>query len=340
MNPAWKTHSAFLYKRLRHRRPAVLAWLVIWLSLGTLGVAQEKTASQTKPGEAIAKLSAEADLVKKVVSNPWVIEWVSKAIELPTVETQTVSFNGKELIVDEEMFYYGRYGSPLAYARALDLAVSAGFRGENAARIFDFGYGGIGQLRMLALAGHDCVGVDVSPLLKTIYANANGPLKNGSVQLLDGRFPKEPALVAKVGAEYDLVVSKNVLKLGYIHPTRDVPDPKMVIDLGVDDAAFLASIAKMLKPKGLFVIYNFCPAKSPLDKPYIPWAEGESPFSKQAFQMAGFDVLHLDVKDDIEARRLAKALKWDANGGMNLESDLFAWYTIVRKRPEMENVQP
>ena len=260
--------------------------------------------------------------------------------KLPKVQARTLDYNSKDLIVDEELFYNGRYGSPLAYARALDVAVSAGFDGNKPARIFDFGYGSIGHLRMLALSGHECVGVDVAPLLKVIYANSSGPLDKGSVQVFDGRFPKETDLVAKIGTNYDLVISKNVLKLGYIHPTRDVPDPRMVIDLGVNDDLFLASVAKMLKPNGLFVIYNFCPAKSPKDKAYVPWAEGESPFSREAIEGAGLEVLHFDVNDDLEARRLAQALQWDTDGGLNLETDLFAWYTIARKRSDTGAVKP
>ena len=306
--------------------------LLAWLLFSVNGYSQDKKSSPAKAGEVIAKLALELDAAKLVVSNPWVIEWMSNVGKLPKVEPRTIPYNNKELVVDEELFYTGRYGSPLAYARALDLAVSAGFEGKAAARIFDFGYGSIGHLQMLALSGHHSVGVDVAPLLKAIYADSSGPLGNGSVEVLDGRFPKEDELTAKVGKNFDLVLSKNVLKLGYIHPTREVPDARMVIDLGVDDATFLTSIARLLKPNGLFVIYNFCPAKSPEDKPYVPWAEGESPFSKEAFESAGFEVLKFDVNDDTEARRLAHALHWDASGGMKLETDLFAWYTIVRKR--------
>ncbi len=312
---------------------SVRAVLITWLLFSQFGYTQDKNRLPTKAGEVVAKLALEVDAAKLVVSNPWVIEWMSTVDQLPKIEPRTITYNNRKLVVDEEMFYSGRYGSPLAYARVLDLAVSAGFRGKPSARIFDFGYGSIGHLKMLALSGQHCVGVDVAPLLKAIYADSSGSLGSGSVKVLDGRFPKDDELITQVGTDVDLILSKNVLKLGYIHPTREVPDSRMVIDLGVDDGTFLSSIAKTLKPNGLFVIYNFCPAKSPKDKPYVPWAEGESPFSKEAFQRAGFEVLHFDVKDDLEARRLARALNWDSSGGMNLETDLFAWYTIVRKRP-------
>ncbi|MFM7921041.1 MAG: hypothetical protein ACKPJJ_12505, partial [Planctomycetaceae bacterium] len=83
---------------------------------------------------------------------------------------------------------------------------------------------------------------------------------------------------------------------------------------------------------GLFCIYNFCPPKSPDDKPYIPWADGESPFTQEQFAAAGFEVLEFDVVDDEPARELGHLLGWDSDGGMNLKTDLFAWYTVVRRK--------
>jgi hypothetical protein len=38
------------------------------------------------------------------------------------------------------------------------------------------------------------------------------------------------------------------------------------------------------------------------------------------------------VVDDKEARDLGHRLGWDAPGGMKLETDLFAWYTVARKK--------
>jgi hypothetical protein len=36
--------------------------------------------------------------------------------------------------------------------------------------------------------------------------------------------------------------------------------------------------------------------------------------------------------DNQQARELGRLLGWDSEGGMNLEKDLFAWYTIARKK--------
>ena len=46
------------------------------------------------------------------------------------------------------------------------------------------------------------------------------------------------------------------------------------------------------------------------------------------------------VVDNAEARRLAHALSWDGPGGMTLETELFAWYTIVRKKANAERENP
>jgi len=292
------------------------------------------------PGSVVARLTADLPEAESIVSNPWVIDWMRLVSELPQVQSRTVKINEKDVVLDESVYYYSRYGSPLAYSRALDLAATAGFEGLRGTRVFDFGYGSIGHLQMMALAGSHAVGVDVAPILKWMYRDASGPLGEGSVQVFDGKFPKEADLIERIGGDFDLVISKNVLKRGYIHPSREVVDPRMLIDLGVGDEQFLTQVSKMLKPAGLFVIYNFCPAKAPKDKPYIPFAEGESPFTREAFSQAGFDVLHFDVVDHAEARRLGHALGWDGPGGMKLDTDLFAWYTIVRKKSQSESTQP
>jgi hypothetical protein len=238
----------------------------------------------------------------------------------------------QEILVDESLFYSGRYGSPLTYARAFDLAEKHRFSPKEGSKVFDFGFGSIGHLRMLAQMGIDVTASDVDPLLPILYEGSSGPYRSGRIELLDGKFPADPDLVRRAGDSYDLFISKNTLKLGYIHPTREPMSPRHVIDLGVTDEAFLKQVASMLKPQGLFVIYNFCPPKAPADKPYIPWAEGESPFTREQFAEAGFDVLEWNVVDDKPARELGRLLSWDTEGGMDLENGLFAWYTIARKK--------
>ena len=130
-------------------------------------------------------------------------------------------------------------------------------------------------------------------------------------------------------------ISKNVLKRGYIHPERPA-DPKKLIDLGVSDEEFLAAMNAALKRGGLMLVYNLFPAQAPSDKPYIPWADGRSPFSRAQWEAAGFEVIAFDVNDDAAIRALARALGWDqpveGEPGMDLEHDLFALYSLFRKR--------
>ena len=103
----------------------------------------------------------------------------------------------------------------------------------------------------------------------------------------------------------------------------------MLVDLGVPPEAFLPEVAHVLKPGGIFALYNLCPA--PKSDRYVPWAYGESPFTKEEFAAAGLELLAFDVVDDAAARELAYALGWDTTG-MDVEGDLFAWYTVARRK--------
>lgn len=86
------------------------------------------------------------------------------------------------------------------------------------------------------------------------------------------------------------------------------------------------------------MIFNICPGPTPADKPYIPWADGRSPFSKEQWERAGFKVVVFDQNEDAPVRAMAKAYGWDlpedGEPGMDLEKDLFAWYTLVEKAKE------
>ena len=292
----------------------------------------QEAAEPAVPGSVVAELQQGIEKVRPVVQGNWTKSWMDEVGRLGKVEPKKIKLGEREILVDESLFYSGRYGSPLTYARALDLAEKHGFAPTKGAKVFDFGYGSIGHLRMFAQMGLNATGVDVEPLLPVMYDGCSGPLGEGSVQLLNGRFPAEEKLVEAAGEGYDLFLSKNTLKRGYIHPSREPASPRHIIQLGVTDGKYLERVASMLKPGGLFVIYNFCPPKAAMDKPYIPWAEGESPFTREELVNAGFEVLEYDVVDDKEARDLGHRLGWDAPGGMKLETDLFAWYTVARKK--------
>ncbi len=238
--------------------------------------------------------------------------------------------------MDESAYQGLFYGSPLAYLLPLERLAAAGFGGLRGKRVADFGHGGIGQLRLFAELGAEAVGIDVDPVQPALYSAPadQGPLgeAGGSVRLVHGRFPADPKAVAAVGGGYDLFLSKNTLKRGYIHPAEKV-DPRLLVDLGAADPAFLKAVAKALKPGGWLVIYNLSPAPNAAGKPYRPMADGRCPFSAGDLAAAGFETLARDGVDDKAARALGAALGWDKPPvNMRLEDDLFALVTVARKK--------
>ena len=148
------------------------------------------------------------------------------------------------------------------------------------------------------------------------------------VKLVFGQFPAEAATVSEVGTGYDVFISKNTLKRGYIHPEQQV-DPRMLVHLRVDDETFVHAMFDLLKPGGFALIYNLCPPPAEPGKPYIPWADGRSPFPRELYERIGFAVVAFDLDDTAAAREMGKALGWGES--MDLEKDLFGTYTLVRK---------
>jgi hypothetical protein len=77
------------------------------------------------------------------------------------------------------------------------------------------------------------------------------------------------------------------------------------------------------------MIYNLHPRQAGPEEPYIPWADGRFPFARELCERLGFEVLAFDVDDSEAARAMGKAFGWDEQ--MDLENDLFATYTLLRK---------
>ena len=295
------------------------------------------------------RLKAEATALESFVETPLAKTFLNAVPSLPSPGKRTVfqdtdskkyfaeqDADGKRkpVVLDERSYYDTKYGTPLAYARAIDLLGGAGLTSFRGKKFLDFGYGGIGPLRLIAENGGTAVGLDVDSLLKALYSmpSDTGRINGrGRIELVEGFFPTDASTVKQLGSGYDVFLSKNTLKRGYVHPEKEV-DKRLLVDLGVSDLDFCQEVAKLLKPGGLFLIYNLSPAQNPPDKPYLPWADGRCPFPKAEMEKAGFEVLAFDVIDDKKAREMGSLIGWDKGPSpMNFEKDLFAHYTLARK---------
>jgi len=344
-------------------RPGVMLAAALLIARPAPGVEPHPAAPPPAPaGSAVAALRTEAKALRPLVSTRWVRRCLEATEVLPSIPPRTLYGDEAKTryrsaseadalpeaeraalvarVLDEDFYYNTRYGTPLAYARPLDILGAAGFQPARA-KILDFGFGGIGQLRLLASLGAEVHGIEVDPLTRALYSwpGDQGPIRGyhgsgGSVELHYGRFPVDETLTKAVGGGYSLFLSKNTLKRGYIHPEQPVPD-RQRIDLGVDDAAFVRRLSGMGVPGGLVMIYNLTPAPNQPGKPYIPWADGRCPFDREIWEQAGFEVEAYNKDDSAAARAMARALGWNkGDSPMDVEADLFAQYSLFRlKRP-------
>jgi hypothetical protein len=306
-------------------------------------------------GLANQALLAEAKVVKPVMRQPLapiVAEFFSQVSALPVVASRTLYRHkttkqwinasqwtklASEAKADwtarefDEADYYGTlYGTPLAYALALDAAALHGLKSLKGLRILDYGYGAIGSPRLMAQAGAQVVGLDVDSMLPALYDQASDTgavgVNKGSITLINANFPADAQAVQGAGSNNDVIISKNTLKKGYITPEQG----KALIDPGVPMSVYLQAFRDALKPGGLFVIYNIS-QKQDAEK-YRPANDPRSPFTRAEYEAAGFEVLALDADDSVQARRFGDAAGWGGPQGMgDLQTNLFAKYTVLRR---------
>ncbi|MBK7143048.1 MAG: hypothetical protein IPH75_13320 [bacterium] len=353
---------------MRHLRTIFAIALLISATLAGSSVAQTDTTGDTLT--ALEVLNLQADTLATFVTSPIAKQFLAAVPDLPSIESRVVYVNKttrsymseaeykkatdtsnviarseatKQSIegyerrdVGEEFYYFTRYGTPLAFARALDLVGIAGLAKLDSARIADYGFGSIGHLRLMASCGANVTGIEVDPLLKLLYAQpadagyiararVAGEGAPGHLTLAFGSFPADSATRAIVGEGYDLFISKNTLKHGYIHPEREV-DPRMLVQLGVTDSAYVKTIYDLLKPGGYFMIYNLHPKLSGPDEKYVPWSDGRCPFTQELLEKTGFTVLGYNVDDTEPAREMGKYFGWDKE--MDYAKDMYGQYTL------------
>jgi hypothetical protein len=340
------------------KQVAMAAVSCVWVVV--VGAAGVSAAQDWSP----AALAEEAERVREVVTQQAVVEWLGKAKELPEVEGQTLFVGprveggfdrevytprqARDLSEEDlaefravtygpERYYATNYGSPIAYATALACAADAGIESFAFKRILDIGYGQIGQLEMLARCGAEVDGVEVDPVVHLLYASTRltdtvvaEDGTRGRVSLHCGQWFRDWNFRKSVGKGYDLILARNVLKRGYVHPEEPMQgfDP---IDVGGDAAMGAQIIYEALEPGGIAVVYNL--GGGPWrreDGSYNAPADVRDPFGREAWEAAGFEVLHFQANGSQAMREVGVALGW---GTLEDLASYNVLYTVVR-RPE------
>jgi hypothetical protein len=98
-----------------------------------------QTEAPATPGSVVAGSAAEAERLWPLNKTNWVRNLVAADQLLPRIQPYEVEHEGTPNTVDEAAFDVARYDSPLAYARASDLATRAGLDGLAGKRVLDFG---------------------------------------------------------------------------------------------------------------------------------------------------------------------------------------------------------
>ena len=300
----------------------------------------------------LAALRAEAEALRPLAESDLARRMLDEVADLPVVAPRTLhiavrpnrAVRAEDLAglpeseraglrpfeVTSARYYATFYGSPLVYARLLDLA--AGVWGEGATldgkRVLDLGYGQLGQLRLWAQMGAAVTGVETDPILTAMYAGepaASGAGATGSLRLLECAWPNDAACREAVGGGYDLFVSRNLLKKGYVKPERPAPGQPEPVGWGMDDGVVLGHIFDAMKPGGLVIVYSLGPKPDP-GKPHSDIA---NPWARAAWEAAGFEVLAYDADESAWARSMGRALGWDKQ--MDLINDLFGVYSMFRR---------
>lgn len=337
----------------------------------TESVARPATAAEITSSPTLLRLASEAALLQPVAQSDLTRRFLGATNALPKIAPRSAYVNEitreyfsataraalpdarktalSEVQLDEYRYYFTKYGSPLAYLRALEFANDKNLIDVAGKRILDFGYGSIGHLRLLASLGAQVTGIDPDSYLAALYSDAadqgavalaaNASRRSrgspGSITLVKGYWPRDAKIVEQAGRGYDLILSKNTLKRGYVKPERKVDDKRQLVDLGVSDQVFLTTIFNTLAPGGKLVIYNLHPKPASPKEKYKPFADGRSPFSREQYEKAGLNVVAFDSEDHIAARKIGRLLKWDQNEKGetidDLDSNLFALVTVVTR---------
>ncbi|MEZ6241530.1 MAG: hypothetical protein R3B57_00650 [Phycisphaerales bacterium] len=321
----------------------------------------EAQAPEQKKEAVLAYFDEMADKLAPLVESKLAKEFLAETRALPSIEPfkiyvlpgsvpegvteaqyATLPEEGRQplrpMMIQSQRYYQTIYGPPLTYARPLDLVGTVGgWDTLEGKKILDFGYGQIGQDRLMAQCGADVVGTDVASLLAALYERESDVQvtgstgKTGSMKLYQARWPAGDRAINLVGEGYDLFIARDVLRMGRMDPQADL-EPAHRVSLGVYPDYFLSHLNRIMNTGGLVMIYN-TGRYPPLDWGDLSLgADIRSPFSPEQWKDAGFELIKLDENDDEMMRQHAYALGLDkGKDAIDPERHVFVRYTLARK---------
>ncbi|MBL8875966.1 MAG: hypothetical protein JNM86_09250 [Phycisphaerae bacterium] len=293
---------------------------------------------ESKPGLTVARLqrlarslqaAVKSDLATDFLNATSALPWIQprklyqdpeSKVLYPSSQIASISAERRWKLVsrsfDEHDCYEGRYGMPLSYAAFLDALSDFGVRSLSGKRVLDLGFASILPLRLMACLGASVTGLETDKLVAALYAfdGDTGPVRSVRGRTIDRSHDGSIAIKqGRLGVDWkpeagslDLILSRNTLKQGYVHPRAEhAHEPN--VKLKLTDEAFLETVRASLSRGGLFAIYN---TFDPTDNG--PGANGHCPFSREQLAASRFEVLAHDQSDD--SRALALFAAADAAG--------------------------
>lgn len=177
-------------------------------------------------------------------------------------------------------------------------------------RVLDIGAADGAFLEAIASAGAEASGLEKASI-QVSAAETRGVFRmfRGDTAQIDGET-------------FDLIVSRNTLKKGFIRPDTGSP----MIRLGATIEQTLSSISNAMQEDALFCIFNV----SPTDQASAsqPHADGRCPFTVAELEHHGFEVLLFDENLTALTKACARAVGVDA-----LSTGVTTLCTVVRKIP-------
>lgn len=243
--------------------------------------------------------------------------WVDRMFTVAYTEAEYAELNERQKRqlrfrpVTELAYYMGISERPLLDFLALDLAVfdtpMASPEGLAGKKVLLYNPRVITQGWLLASLGADVTILHHQVRMRGLYSQHQdtGAVENfndgpdGSLRFIYADWPSEA--VEDMGEGYDLVIVSDWISQGLSMPMALPPrwitpgKPLRAMASSPDD--FLKSVAQIMSPGGRFISYAYGPIEPRQAAQSQPYSDVRSPYSSEAIEESGLELLVLDADD-------------------------------------------